>query len=121
MSLAAGIVPRVEGHHDSGPAAREAACAQGAYAGHGQARPQQRTLHDLDEAGRGRASLRYMQSFSYQLALALRTEFDLWPCGQNLSSHQLSIQNVREFSLSSTSHTSRAGTVFISMMKAAQK
>jgi len=51
MSIAAGIVARAQGQRDNGPAAREAACTQGAYAGHGRARPQQRTLHDVDEAG----------------------------------------------------------------------
>ena len=30
---------------------KQHALTQGAYAGHGCARPQQRTLHDVDEAG----------------------------------------------------------------------
>ena len=53
MSIAAGIVARAQGQRDNGPAAGEAACTQGAYAGHGHARPQPRTLHDVDEAGPG--------------------------------------------------------------------
>ena len=53
MSIAAGILARAQGQRDNGPAAGEAAGTQGAYAGHGLARPQQRTLHDVDEAGPG--------------------------------------------------------------------
>ena len=44
MSLAAGIVPRVEGHRDNGPAAGEAACTQTVHGGHGHARVQRRTV-----------------------------------------------------------------------------
>ena len=54
MSIAAGIVARAQGQRDNGPAAGEAACTQLSgriCRGHGHARPQQRTLHDVDEAG----------------------------------------------------------------------
>ena len=51
MSLAAGIVPRVEGQHDNGPAAGEAACTQTVHGGHGRARVQRRTGEEGDVAG----------------------------------------------------------------------
>ena len=87
MSLAAGIVARVEGHRENGPVTRAVAHAQQRAGNRERARQGQRTAEGLDEATT-LAHLLEVPEELRQLAvgvLARRTE--IWACGQNMSAN----------------------------------
>jgi hypothetical protein len=85
MSLAAGIVHRVEGHRDSGPATRAAAHAQQRAGSRGRARLRQRTFEDVVGAPRLACILDILEELRRPVSctgarphdsLACRTAFD---------------------------------------------
>ena len=83
MSLAAGIVARVEGHRDNGPATRAAALAQQRASSRRRARQEQRTADDLDEAGPTAHLLEVLEELRQPLVGTRARPARRWPCGQN--------------------------------------
>ena len=83
MSLAAGIVARVEGHRDNGPATRAAAHAQQRAVSRGRARQRQRTVEDLEQAPRFAHLLEVLEELRRPVVGTRARHMRLGPCGQN--------------------------------------
>ena len=84
MSLAAGSVPRIEGHRDSGPATRAAAHAQQCAGSRGRARQRQRTVEDLEQAPRFAHLLEVLEELRRLVVGTRARHTRLGPCGQNV-------------------------------------
>ena len=121
VSIASGIMARVQGQRDNGPAARSSSTGSACASRHGRARPQQRTAHAVDEA---EVAARFLEVLAELLrpvcctvalmfsSMALRTEFER-PANV--------VMRCEGISLGSTRRTSRAGRAVDSMIEAAQK
>ena len=85
MSLAAGVVARVKGHRDNGPAARTLALAQRCAGNRRRARQQRRTVVDLAQAPLLAHLLEVLAELCRPVVGIRAHPARLWPCGQNLS------------------------------------
>ena len=84
MSLAAGIVARVEGQRDNGPVTRAAAHAQQCAGSRRRARQQQRTAEDLADAEQVAHLLEVLEELHRPVVGTRARPARCWPCGQNL-------------------------------------
>ena len=103
MFLAAGIVARVEGHRDNGPATRAAALAQQRAGSSRRAQQQRRTVEDLEQAPPFAQLLEVLEKLRRPGACSRAHLDSPWACGQNLK------QNVdtRELARESRNRTAR--------------
>ena len=83
MSLAAGIVARVKGHRDNGPATRASALAQRCAGNRRRARQQRRTVVDLAQAPRLAHLLEVVEELRRLVVGTRARPARLWPCRQN--------------------------------------
>ena len=96
MSLAAGIVGRVEGHRDNGPATRAAALAQQRAGNRRRAQQQRRTVVDLAQAPRLAHLLEVLEELRRPVVGTRARHTLLGSCGQNFDTFSITCGLARE-------------------------
>ena len=89
MSLAAGIVARVEGQRDNGPVTHAKAHAQQRAGSRRRARQQQRTAEDLVEAEPVAHLLEVLEELRRPVVGIRARHTRLGPCGQNFDAFSI--------------------------------
>ena len=89
MSVAAGIMHRVEGQGDNGPATRAAAHGSAACKRRQVARPQRRTVEDVDEAEAAVHLLEVLEELRRPVVGIRARHTRLGPYGQNFDAFSI--------------------------------